>query len=40
MEYQKLINILDNTPNKPSTFSAKNWVKTNDGLRGTYSANS
>ena len=40
MEYQKIINILENTPNKPSTFSTKNWVKINDDLCGTYSANS
>ena len=27
MEYQKIINLLDNTPNQPSNFKTKNWVK-------------
>ena len=36
MEYQKIINLLDNTPNQPSKFKAKNWVKINDESRGTY----
>ena len=25
MEYQKIINLLDNTPNQPSKFRTKNW---------------
>ena len=33
MEYQKIINLLDNTPTK---FRKKNWVETNDESRGTY----
>ena len=37
MEYQKIINLLDNTPNKPTKFRTKNWVKINDESRGTYS---
>ena len=36
MEYQKIINLLDNTPNQPSKFKTKNLVKTNDESRGTY----
>ena len=26
MGYQKIINLLDNTPNQPSKFRTKNWV--------------
>ena len=40
MEYQKIINLLDNTPNQPSKFRIKNWVEINDDLSGTYSTNS
>ena len=40
MEYQKTINLLDNTPNQPSKFRTKNWVEINDDLRGTYNTNS
>ena len=29
MEYQKIINLLDNTSNQPSNFRTKNWVKIN-----------
>ena len=36
MEYQKLINLLDNTPNQPSKFKTKNWIEINDKSRGTY----
>ena len=39
MEYQKIINLLDNTPNQPTKFRTKKWVKTNDGSRGTYNTN-
>ena len=35
MEYQKIINLLENTPNQPSKFKTKNWVKINDASRGT-----
>ena len=35
MTYQKITNFLDNTPNQPSKFMAKDWVKINDELRGT-----
>ena len=27
MEYQKIINLLDNTANQPTKFRTKNWVK-------------
>ena len=36
MKYQKLINLLDNTPNQPSKFKTKNSVEINDESRGTY----
>ena len=37
MEYQKIINLLDNTPNQPSKFKTKIWVEVNDGSYGSYS---
>ena len=40
MEYQKIINLLDNTPNRPTKFSTKNWVEIDDESRGTYNTNS
>ena len=36
MEYQKIINLLDNTSNQPSKFETKNWVEINDESRGMY----
>ena len=36
MEYQKIINLLENTPNQPTKFITKNWVEINDESRGTY----
>ena len=30
MEYQKVINLLDKTPNQPSKFRTKNCVEIND----------
>ena len=36
MEYQKIINLLDNAPYQLSKFRTKNWVETNNALRGTY----
>ena len=39
MEYQKIINLLDNTPNQPTKFRTKNWVEINDEECGTYSTN-
>ena len=40
MEYQKIINLLDNTSNESSKFKTKNWVQMNDKSRGTYNINS
>ena len=40
MEYQKTINLLDNTPNQPSKFRTKNLVEINDESRGAYNTNS
>ena len=39
MKYQKLVSLLENTPNQPTKFRTKNWVEIND-LHGTYSTNS
>ena len=39
MEYQKLINLLDNTRYQPSKFRTKNWVGINDESRGTCDNN-
>ena len=30
MEYQKIINLLDQTTNQPSKFRTKNWWEIND----------
>ena len=35
MEYQKIINLSENTPNQPSKFRIKSWIKVNDELRRT-----
>ena len=40
MEYQKIVNLIDNTPNQPAKFGTKNWVEINDESRGTYNTNS
>ena len=40
MEYQKIINLLDNTPNQLSKLGTKNWVEINDKSRGPYNVNS
>ena len=46
MEYQKIINLLDNTSNQLSKFRTKNWIRTkswikiNDQSRGVYNTNS
>ena len=40
MEYQKIINVLDNTPNQPTKFRRKKWVEINVDARGTYDINS
>ena len=39
MEYQKMIKLLDNTPNQPTKSRKKNWIEINDDARGTYSTN-
>ena len=36
MEYQKIINLLDNTPNQPPKFKTKNWVEINYESCGNY----
>ena len=40
MKYQKIRNLLVNTPNQPSIFRTKNWVEINHDARGTYNKNS
>ena len=39
MEYQKIINLSDNTPNQPTRFKTKNWVEMIGNSRGTYNFN-
>ena len=39
MEYQKIANLIDDTPNQPSKFRARNWVEINDESRGVYNVN-
>ena len=36
MEYQKIINLLDNTSNQPYKFRTNNSTEINDDARGTY----
>ena len=40
MEYQKIINFLDNTSNQAFKFRTKTLVEINDELRGAYNTNS
>ena len=40
MEYQKIINQLENQTVHPSKFRTKNWIEINDDSRGTYNTNS
>ena len=40
MEYQKIENLIEDTPNQPSKFRTRNWVEINDESRGTYNVNS
>ena len=35
MEYQKLINMIDDTKNQPSKFRTRNWIQINDESRET-----
>ena len=39
MEYQKTINLLDDTSNQPSKSRTRNWVEINDDLRETHKNN-
>ena len=36
MEYQKMINLLDNAMNQPSEFRTRKWVEINDRSQGKY----
>ena len=36
MEYQKIINLLDDTTNRPSKFRTRDWVEINDESQGVY----
>ena len=36
MEYQKIINLLDNTLNQSSKFRTINWEQINDESQGMY----
>ena len=40
MEYQKIINLWDNTPSQPTKFRRKIGLKKNDDTRQTYRTNS
>ena len=39
MEYQNIINLLDETPNQPSKFRTRKWFEINDESGGNYDAN-
>ena len=39
MEYQKIANLLENTPNQPTKFRTKTWNEINDESCGTYNTN-
>ena len=40
MKYQKIINLLDNTPTQSTNIRTKNWVKIDDDSRRGYNTNS
>ena len=40
MEYQKIINLLDNASNQLSKYKTKNGIEINDQSRGVYNVNS
>ena len=40
IEYQEIINLLNNKLNQPTKFNTKNWVEINDESRRTYNTNS
>ena len=39
MEYQKIVNLLNDESNQPSKFRTRNWVEINDASRRTYTSN-
>ena len=39
MEYQKIVNLFDNTPNQPSKFRTQNLIEINFHSLGTYYTN-
>ena len=39
MEYQKILNLLNDESSEPSKFRTKNWVEINDDVRCVYSPN-
>ena len=39
MEYQKIINPLDNVSNQPSKLRTTNWIEINDDIKGACSPN-
>ena len=39
MEYQKIVDLLNDGSSKPSKFKTRYWVEINDEARGTYSPN-
>ena len=40
MEYQKVVNLLENTPNQPTKFRTKYWAEINVESREPYNTNS
>ena len=40
MEYQKVINLVDNAPNQLPKLRTRNWMEINEQSRGVYSVNS
>ena len=40
MEYQKIVNLSDNTLDQPSKFRTKNWVEINDESKESYGTGS
>ena len=40
MEYQKVINFVDNAPNQLPKLRTRNWMEINEQSRGVYNVNS
>ena len=40
MKYEKIISLLDSTPNQPSKFKTKNLIEVNDNSHGVYDTSS